>query len=139
MNKEWIDSAGMALICVDSYEDGVLKGRICHPSGEPERFGSLSQVLLRMDRMLDAAGAPQSYTVPRAFAQTAAQVLPVETGSLPRGALSTFGLRVLFRQHASWQGEIVWLEKGARQSFRSVLELVFLMDSVLRSDDGAAK
>ena len=43
-------------------------------------------------------------------------------------------MRVLFRQHASWQGELLWLEKDARQSFRSALELITLMDSALRAE-----
>ena len=44
-------------------------------------------------------------------------------------------MRILFRQNASWQGELLWMEKNARQSFRSVLELITLMDSALRALD----
>ena len=53
---------------------------------------------------------------------------------LSRGNAATFEMRVLFRQHASWQGELLWLEKNTRQSFRSVLELITLMDSALRAE-----
>ena len=52
---------------------------------------------------------------------------------MTRGTAATFELRILFRQHASWQGELLWLERSDRQSFRSVLELITLMDSALRA------
>jgi hypothetical protein len=40
-------------------------------------------------------------------------------------------VRVLFRQNASWQGSLTWLEEGKEESFRSVLELLLLMHSAL--------
>lgn len=60
---------------------------------------------------------------------------PCAAGELTRGNLATFEMRILFRQNASWQGELLWMEKNARQSFRSVLELITLMDSALRALD----
>ena len=36
-------------------------------------------------------------------------------------------MRVLFRRNASWQGEVQWLEGEKTKSFRSVLELISLM------------
>ena len=34
-------------------------------------------------------------------------------------------------QDASWQGSVTWLEQGQEESFRSVLELILLLDSAL--------
>ncbi|MBO5429734.1 MAG: hypothetical protein J6A10_07205 [Peptococcaceae bacterium] len=45
--------------------------------------------------------------------------------------LSTFKVKVLFRQGASCQGKVEWVEEGMETSFRSALELVKLMDSAL--------
>ena len=43
----------------------------------------------------------------------------------------TFELEILFRQNYSWQGRLRW-PKGQREaSFRSVLELLILMETVL--------
>jgi len=39
--------------------------------------------------------------------------------------------RILFRQNASWQGSVVWVEGRQEERFRSALELVLLMDSAL--------
>ena len=50
---------------------------------------------------------------------------------LKRGALASFSIRLLFRQNASWQGILTWIEGGQEQYFRSVLELVLLMDNAL--------
>lgn len=123
------------LICIDSYENGVPQGLIYLPGQQAQGFDSLSQLLLRTEQLLDLTGLLQSFTIPRSFA--AAGPLPEaprEANDLTRGRLATFQMRVLFRQHASWQGELQWLESGEHQSFRSVLELVSLMDSALRAE-----
>ncbi len=43
----------------------------------------------------------------------------------------TFVVRILCRQNHTWQGEVLWAEQNERQYFRSALELVKLMDSVM--------
>ena len=122
------------LICVDSYEGGVPRGRLYLPGQQGQRFDSLSQLLLRAEQLLEQGGA-QSFTIPRIFALAKPlRSAPCDADELARGKAATFEMRVLFRQHASWQGELLWLEKGARQSFRSALELITLMDSALRAE-----
>ena len=124
------------LICVDSYEGGVPRGRL-YLSGQPgQRFDSLSQLLLRGEQLLELSGGAQSFTTPRIFALAKPlRPAPCDAGEPVHGNAATFEMRILFRQHASWQGELLWLEKNARQSFRSVLELITLMDSALRAEE----
>ena len=43
----------------------------------------------------------------------------------------TFGIKVKYLQNATWQGEIHCLENDQKQNFRSVLEMIKLMDEVL--------
>lgn len=50
------------------------------------------------------------------------------TGS-PGG--STFLVRVLFRQNATWQGTMQWLDEKKSKPFRSLLEMVVLMEEAL--------
>lgn len=122
------------LVCVDSYEGGVPRGRLYLPGQQGQRFDSLSQLLLRAEQLLEQGGA-QSFTIPRIFALAKPlRSAPCDADELARGKAATFEMRVLFRQHASWQGELLWLEKDARQSFRSALELITLMDSALRAE-----
>ena len=124
------------LVCVDSYENGVPRGQMYLPGQPGERFESLSQLLLRGERLLEQGGGVQSYTTPRIFALVR-PLPPAPCGAteLTRGNAATFEIWILFRQHASWQGELLWMEKNTRQSFRSVLEMITLMDSALRAED----
>ena len=55
------------LVCVDSYEGGVPRGRLYLPGQQGQRFDSLSQLLLRAEQLLEQGGA-QSFTIPRIFA-----------------------------------------------------------------------
>jgi len=47
------------------------------------------------------------------------------------GSKCTFEIMVRYRQNATWQGQIHWLEKNQHQNFRSVLEMLKLMDEAL--------
>ena len=121
------------LLCVESYENGVPRGHM-YLGQEGQCFDSLTQLLLRAEQLLERSGEVQSFTIPRRF--SIARPLgdePCIAGELTRGKVATFEMRVLFRQHASWQGELLWLEKNTRQYFRSVLELITLLDSALRA------
>lgn len=42
-----------------------------------------------------------------------------------------FQIKILFRQNATWQGSLLWLDRQQEAQFRSVLELLELLDSVL--------
>ncbi|WP_326522322.1 hypothetical protein [Faecalispora sporosphaeroides] len=44
---------------------------------------------------------------------------------------ATFVVNVLYRNAATWQGNLHWLEGDKESAFRSELELLSLMDSVL--------
>ncbi len=38
-----------------------------------------------------------------------------------------FLVRIVFRQNASWQGEVQWLNTGQKRCFRSFIELALLL------------
>ena len=126
------------MICVDDYRDGVFKGRFYHAAHGMCSFRSLSQFLLKMEMILEEMQEPQSYTSKRTFSSLFSSGDDAEhPATFRKGALATFELKVLFRQHSSWQGIIDWKDQNAEQSFRSVLELVCLMDSALRDMEGS--
>lgn len=129
------------IVCIDSYEQGVLSGRFYNPYlKDGAVFRSLTQFLIKMEQTLDTMNLPQSFTAVRAFAPPPpANAVISPTLKQQEGALATFALRIIFRQNSSWQGSITWLEAGREQSFRSVLELIFLMDSALSGQESAAK
>lgn len=114
------------VICVDSYEQGVPTGRLYSPgSDQATVFHSLTHLLTHMEHHLNETNSPQSFTAMRFFAPTPE---PRNNGPSPcgpkRGTLGTFIVKVLFRQHTSWQGSVNWVEKHCEQPFRSVLKLI---------------
>ena len=136
----WAGENRKMTVCVDSYENGVMKGYILNAYQEMEAFESLVQFLLGVETILEEQQIPQSYTSLRKFADL--MPMPEEMAAAcytGKGTKATFELQVLFRQHSSWQGVVIWRERNMEQTFRSVLELVMLMDSALRSaDEGTA-
>ena len=130
--KAWGNEYRTTIVCIDPYEDQKLNGRFYNPylrSGK--KFHSLVQFIKEMEQTLNTMGFPQSYNAVRNFAD------PPELSNGPpeeeilTGTKATFALRILFRQNASWQGSVTWLEGKKEQSFRSLLELVLLMDSAI--------
>lgn len=140
LKQLWCPENNRVVVCVDTYENGVPSGRFFNSLQETESFSSLSQLLIRMEAMLDDQRTPQSYAAHRTFTDRMDQLekdCPAVSG---KGVRATFELKILFRQHASWQGAVVWKEQKKEESFRSVLELIHLLDSALHAseDCGAA-
>ena len=121
-------------VCVDDRQDGRFSGRLYNPyweGGVP--FSSVMEFLTRMEELLDQMQFPQSFTAKRAFAGPPGQGPVSQPLDMRQGREATFYLKVLFRQNASWQGTVKWVETGQEESFRSVLELLLMMDSAASS------
>ena len=135
----WVCGDRKITVCVDGYDGGIFKGRFYHACQDAVVFQSLSQFLIRIENLLEELQAPQSYTAHRKFS---ALLCPDADTTLAaqtcKGAKATFELQILFRQHSSWQGILLWKERKEERSFRSVLELVVLLDSALRDLEGSA-
>ena len=114
-----------------------MAGRMYNPYlNEGICFHSVMEFLLKMDDLLDKMRFPQSFTAARSFSQPPRRIAASPPDESPReGKRATFAVRVLFRQNASWQGSVSWLEGGKEESFRSALELLFLMDSALKGPE----
>ena len=124
-------------VCVDDRQDGRFSGRLYNPyweGGVP--FSSVMEFLTRMEELLDQMQFPQSFTAKRAFAGPPGQGPVSQPLDMRQGREATFYLKVLFRQNASWQGTVKWVEAGQEESFRSVLELLLMMDSAASSQQG---
>ena len=48
----------------------------------------------------------------------------------------SFLVQIHFQQKSTWQGTITWTERGHTQNFRSMLELIKLMDSAVKESMG---
>ena len=129
--KKQIPEFNSSLLCIDRYSNGVPVGRFYDAGTDREiRFSSLSQLLL----IIDCSAQGMEPVSPRPLHSFGAAPLKQRSFDEIRfGAAATFSLRILFRQNASWQGSVTWLDGKIEQSFRSALELIFLLDGVLRN------
>jgi len=121
------------LVCVDSYEDRVLSGRLYNPLwSEGILFTSAVDMIRALEKLMDKLDVPHQLPALRTFETREFDQHPFEVQTPPTGALATFQLRILYRRHASWQGSILWVDENRTEAFRSTMELLLLMDSALR-------
>ena len=126
------EDSRITTLCIDSYEQAVPVGRF-YNSGAPDGkvFRSTTQLLLELERSLDEMDFPKSFNAVRTFAPPSEQETGPPDHPIRSGERATFAVRILFRRNSSWQGSLTWLDGRQEQSFRSVLELILLLDSAL--------
>ena len=111
-----------ALLTVTEYRDGVMKGILRHPRLEhPAEIQSLSQLILIIDSLLDLEECPD---------KPLPLVRPIPD---EENVIAAFQIQVLFREFYTWQGRLVWNDQNQEASFRSVLELMQLLDEILET------
>ena len=149
-----ISENGSVLICIDEYNEGEMSGRIYSMSeSEPEHFSSAIKLVKQVGRIIDEGNGPQSTMKVRKFFKNKQEEeiknnqnqtdkivdnKKVTTAKInAHGIEATFRVRIMFRQNASWQGMVYWAEKNREENFRSVLELLMLIDSSFAESQAA--
>ena len=97
------------------------------------------QLLFEMDAFFNEINYPFPATTTRSFQEPEAphrrkehnRVMSDEKLLEKHGDLGTFIIRVQQRQNSSWQGRITWVEENKTMNFRSMWEMVKLIDSAL--------
>lgn len=146
-------------LCMDHYDGERQSGRLYHqyiPDAVP--FASLIEAMDRMDRLYDELQFPYASVRLRSFlVDRKKEERALKRGKAPalseyereekkkmaefeevtghRGADATFIIRVKYRQNASWQGEVTWVDQQKKERFRSALELVKLLDSAMGGEE----
>lgn len=125
-------------ICIDSYEDKSFAGRLWYPKFDSEQqFNNLMQLVEAIDSAVKVTGYPDEYSKLRTFDVPKESAISPGDGdtafSPENGKLATFRIKIIFLQNATWQGIVTWVEKDTTENFRSMRELVYLMDSALTS------
>lgn len=134
------------LICIDKILNGDLLGRVY--GGAESTIGFAFKDIVGMinilEEIMDNIECPQAALESRNFNKTkekAQKKLSREEirrvfkamrnidENLARGEKATFILQIKFRQNASWQGSVQWVEKKQTLHFRSALELIKIIDS----------
>lgn len=138
-----VSAPNLISVCVDTSNHGEFSGRLyqCYEE-EPWHYKNVVQLLRLMDNLYDLISYPQASTESRAFVKKERKPLQKLERQVPqdkilkqRGEVATFIIYVQYRQNATWQGEVIWSERGIKQQFSSALELIKLLDSALGEYD----
>ncbi len=121
-------------VCVDSKDDNTFYGRVFHNAqNEVQTFLGVDQLLLRIENFLDIQNYPAASTESRYFRKQKDRAAATEEeatmNNKEKGEKATFVIQVQYRQNATWQGHVTWVEKDIEQPFKSALELIKLLDS----------
>lgn len=109
-----------AVVTVRSYCNGIMDGYLQHPRLDgKEKIQSLSQLVLLLNGLVDMESCPNP-SLP---------LVPREYSAEERG--SVFRIQVLFREHYTWQGRLIWQNENQEVVFRSAIELIQLLDEIL--------
>ena len=137
-----------AVIRIFSYEDQVLTGSITNAFlNRTLYFRDVVQMAAILESLYDSLSIPQSSVSYRCFREPKRrrnrQLHSMKAGGIVQeetekkiGAgeeKASFLVHVQFRQNATWQGTITWVNKGETQHFRSVLEMIRLMTEAVES------
>lgn len=124
---------------VTSYTDRCLKGYmgVSQEVGLTE-FSSTIDLLLLAEKLMDDMSGPQRTEARRSFGGWTAAPEPVKAPAECRHkAMATFQIHIMFRQNATWQGRLIWVDEAREARFRSALELINLIHSALTAEDEA--
>lgn len=113
-----------------------LCGMISHNSlPEKTQFLGIEQLLKWIDVIMKQPGFPESTVKYRSFknGEKKMEKMPIEFIT-EHGDKATFVVSVMYCQNATWQGTVKWVEGGREENFRSLLELIKLMDSTLEEN-----
>lgn len=108
-----------AIFYVSSYSHGMAEGTLLHPRlEEPKEIRSIPQLIVELNDILNREDVPVQKQV---FSAAAAK----------ENCIATFRIQVLFMEHYTWQGRLVWEERKIEAAFQSVLELILIIDEIL--------
>lgn len=150
--------ASAVRVCIDSHNSSGWNGRIYTRLDEkPIGFRNMDEMLNILGAFYDCIQFPQASTMNRNFTETPAawpeqsrktvfQVfypedrvkdkikvkVSEEEMDKKHGEQGTFLVRIQYRQNATWQGHVTWVEENKTVPFRSALELIKLIDGTQR-------
>lgn len=125
------------IVHLNSTRQEEMKGSVyCEYLKKIFHFNSEGEMLDAMDDLFDCIAFPQAIFETRNFTnkknrqiiKKADDFLEESMKELLQNKKTTFVVNVQYRQNATWQGTITWVEQGRVQHFRSALEMLKLME-----------
>ena len=128
-------------IALLSYENGVVCGDLHSPVlKDSVHFQGLIELIMIMEKIMQDMNIPKYDSKYRTLTtkkslenmQLTYQDLTLShyeryldnSMTFPKESEDIFNIKVMYRQHNTWQGEIIWLNKKKTKFFRSALELL---------------
>mgnify|MGYP007101846028 CR=1 FL=1 len=137
----YIGAPNGVVICVNLARRGRISGELYHSySLSPIPFENEEQMILTMERLYDWLKFPHRSTNSRTFVpvrltgdstKERSRIMSDEALLSKHGDMGTFIVRVQHRQNSSWQGRITWMEQDKTIYFRSIWELIKLIESAV--------
>lgn len=145
--EHYIGIPNGVVLCVDEIlEYGQFRGRLYHGyrAGGAE-VSSYEEMVRLMDHLFDAIQFPRANILDRSFADRIVRVrrrrnrkdrvMSDKKLLNKHGDIGTFIIRVQQRQNSTWQGRITWVEEDKTTHFRSMLEMIKLIESGLAAEN----
>ena len=110
----------LSILCIDAVDNDISCGRFYHDDLTHEYVFRSTDHFLKVYESILNQSDPDIPALPR---EKEAIWLP--------GKIATFRIQVLYRQNASWQGSIMWLETRHEEQFRSEIELLSIIHQAL--------
>ena len=149
--------ASAVWIGIDQYNGSDWNGKIyTRLNKEAINFRNIGEMLEVLENIWNTIGYPQESMINRRFlAQQkliakkelirvsyfddgAKDKIKVELSEADmekrRGEQDTFIVRIQYRQNATWQGHVTWVDENKTVPFRSALELIKLIDSTQQKE-----
>ena len=109
-----------AVVTVLSYHKGIMDGYLQHPRlDRKEKIVSLSQLVLLLNSLVDLEHCINR-PLPLVYPECSSA-----------GSIAVFSIQILFREHYTWQGRLIWKDEKQEYVFHSALELIQLLDELL--------
>lgn len=140
-DEGYTNSPNGIVLCIDRNGGGRTEGRLYHGyQREGIPFMGYEKIIRVAEELFNALGFPFMGTNDRDIygnthyyrkKERMTRILRDEDLLKKHGYLGTFAIRVQHRQHSSWQGKVTYLEENRSVHFRSLLELIKIIDGVL--------
>ena len=151
----YIGTPNGIVLCLDDCGGGEFRGRLYHHySAGPAVFSNIIQMLRLMEDLFDRLDFPREGANRRSFRDSISNSTKSggKTRNFPNsekemrkvmsdnellnqhGYQETFIVRVQYRQNSTWQGRITWADQNKTLTFRSVWEMIHLMESAMTEE-----
>lgn len=130
-------------ITIVSYSDNNVRGFVKNDYYKKSfLFTDLFEMIKILESLYTSMVFPQQGFDERRFTNKSPSniiIRKADETKVCEPAKATFILHIKFRQNATWQGSINWVEENKTQNFRSTLEMIKLIDEALDEKGSSVK